>query len=157
MSLSLRIGLYRICELCQGEKLQMREKFINRLWDIINLKFEGKWSLLAKKANISPGSFKRYLDGKTKPGFEQLIRICKISNVNPTWLLLGEGPMWLESPDQCERDKEDIGESIKTWIDNFLKNASEEEKHWFKIQFSKCFPDFLEWMEEKQKKEKKDV
>ena len=71
----------------------MRKNFVERLKLIIEKNFEGKWTLLAKKANISPGSFKRYLDGTAKPGFEQLIRICEVSNVNPTWLLTGKGPM----------------------------------------------------------------
>jgi len=86
----------------------MREDFIKRLWLIIEKKFEGKWTLLAKEANISPGSFKRYLDGTAKPGFEQLIRICETAGVNPTWLLTGEGPMFRQEKEVKKEAREGV-------------------------------------------------
>ena len=92
--------------------------------------------------------------GNAEPSLKIIQLIRQKWSVSLDWLLIGEGPMYLDdsSYQQEEKNKQDIGESIKIWIDNFLKNASEEEKHWFKIQFSKCFPEFLEWMEERKKK-----
>lgn len=106
----------------------------------------------AKILGVSQSYYANIERGRYSLKIDFIICIKNKFNINPTWLLTGEGPMWLEPPDQCERDKEDIGESIKSWIDNFLKNASQEEMHWFKVQFSKCFPEFLEWMEERKKK-----
>ncbi len=68
--------------------------FKDRLKKVIDYKYNGKWTILAKEAKISTGSFKRYLDGICKPGFDQILRICEVTNVNPSWLLTGEGPMF---------------------------------------------------------------
>ena len=77
-------------------KNSQMQSFVDRLWEIIKQRFGGKWTLLAKAAGISPGSFKRYLNQETKPSFDHLVRICEVSGVNPTWLLTGEGPMFVQ-------------------------------------------------------------
>lgn len=133
------------------KKFIMNNKIYTRIKEI-RKKIGCTQKEFADTIGISQGHLSKIERGEYIPDKPILISIAYSYRINLDWLLTGEGPMWLESPDQCERDKQDIGESIKTWIDNFLKNASEEEKHWFKIQFSKCFPDFLEWMEKRKKK-----
>lgn len=36
---------------------------------------------------------------------------------------------------------------ITRWLKEFWANASEDEKIWMKVQFRKCFPQFLEWLQ----------
>lgn len=64
--------------------------FSERLDGLIKQQFGGKWTRLAKKANIPLGTFDRYVKGTGKPSFDQIIRICEATGVQSDWLLMGK-------------------------------------------------------------------
>lgn len=40
-------------------------------------------------------------------------------------------------------------ELMKQWIDEFWRNADDDYRAWFKIEFKKRWPEFAEWLEKK--------
>ncbi len=80
-------------------------EFRINLIELIEEKFGGKPARLAKKANISPGAFQRYLNGESIPGGETLIKISKVSGVSIDWLLTGEKADVQATPLPPEVDK----------------------------------------------------
>jgi transcriptional regulator with XRE-family HTH domain len=48
---------------------------------------------IAKSVNTSEQTISLTLSGKTTPKSDLLERICKVYDVNPTWLITGEGQM----------------------------------------------------------------
>ena len=103
---------------------------------------------IAEKVGISLRAWQNYELGLRKVPTNLVKTLYEQLGVNPIWLLSGEGFMLIEG--ETNNSKE-TAESIKQWIDSFFKAATEEEKIWFKIQFSKCFPEYLEWAEEGKK------
>lgn len=67
----------------------------------------------AKTINKSQSAVSFIIEGRSKPGFEVLDAICEIHQVNPIWLLRGEGEMFIRpgvsaadqvAPDQYLQD-----------------------------------------------------
>lgn len=67
--------------------------FSNRLNILVKNRYDGTWARLAEAIGQSKGAFGRYVRGEGLPGAEVVERICALSGVSPTWLVLGEGPM----------------------------------------------------------------
>ena len=72
--------------------------FQTRLKQLIDHRFDGKWTHFARDAALSQGSVNNYLRGSTTPGYKQITQICEVSHVNANWLILGEGPMFRDEP-----------------------------------------------------------
>ncbi len=68
--------------------------FRDRLELLIERRFGGKWTHLAREAALSHGSVNNYLKGTANPGYRQISQICEASGANANWLILGEGPMF---------------------------------------------------------------
>ena len=43
-----------------------------------------------------------------------------------------------------------VTDKFKIWIDEFLEDASREERIWLEQELKKKFPDFLYWLEKKE-------
>ena len=70
------------------------EEITKRLQFIVDEKFHGVWTHLAKKAGIPSGTFARYMKGEGIPKLEQFVRIMEVTQAEPRWLLTGEGPIY---------------------------------------------------------------
>ena len=69
----------------------------------------------AKKLEVSNSFISEIEYGKTKPGLLLFIRMADIFKVNPTWLLLGQGKVFLnDSENNTEQDLENLSESEKS-------------------------------------------
>lgn len=101
-------------------------------------------------------------------------------DISPGWLLTGEGPMkrsdtgsrvaerhalqWSSPPrpstvaavekalsHQTSPSLEDAPkELMKAWIDQFWRTADSDYRAWFKIEFKKRWPEFAEWLKERE-------
>lgn len=68
----------------------------------------------AAKLNIAASFLSEIESGKTKPGYNFLVKLAAEFDVNPTWILLGTGPMFIkEVPAISEGDFGIHTESIK--------------------------------------------
>lgn len=70
----------------------------------------------ARELGIGTSTLQRYESGERRPDADLLRRICETYNVNPSWLLLGSGPVHL--------DGEEAGPQVATPLS--LKQASGE-------------------------------
>jgi len=69
--------------------------FQERLLEIVSEFANGKHTVFAKKAGISPSTFQNYLNGRM-PSAESLINICETYGVSITWILTGLGEKLVE-------------------------------------------------------------
>jgi transcriptional regulator with XRE-family HTH domain len=103
----------------------------------------------SKATGIPYRTLQEYLYGKSLPGSENLIKIYTKFSVNLNWLLTGEGEMFLKKSEVIDiKDAPLI--NIIQFLKEFWSKASEKEKIWLEIQFEKCFPDFKEWLTQKE-------
>ncbi len=75
-----------------------------RLKQLVDKKFDGVAGRFAAKAKVAAGNFKIYLEGKSVPGGEVLLRLSRAANVSVDWLLTGE-----------EFDKSKQGSGPQSW------------------------------------------
>ena len=71
------------------------DEFAKRLLELVNDVSDGKTTVFARKAGISPGTFAAYVKGRLPDG-ERLIRICETYSVNLNWLLTGAGDKYID-------------------------------------------------------------
>jgi len=105
----------------------------------------------AKKIGITQGFFAGIENGRYKPDVEILSRISTNFNIDLHWLLTGEGEMFLDESKKVVPIEDIPKEKMKTWIDEFWQNASEDEKAWLRIEFQRAFPEFKDWLIKKQR------
>ncbi len=110
---------------------------------------------IAKILNISSKSWWRYEYGEAEPGILFLVRLVKIFKVSPLWLLTGEGEMFLEEKVVPVEDAPLV--AIISFLRDVWKRGDQKERAWLEVQFSKCFPDFVEWRRMREEEEKKVV
>lgn len=96
-------------------------------------------SAFGKKIGLSFQHVSRYERGVISPTSDILTRLHERLNVSIDWLLTGRGSMFANIRRLAEEDETQMKESIKTWIDEFWKLASAEEKIWFMIEFGRQF------------------
>ncbi|MBF0404945.1 MAG: helix-turn-helix domain-containing protein [Nitrospirae bacterium] len=82
--------------------------------------------------------------------YEPLSTFCDSKGMSFDWLLTGKGTMYITGADKPIPIEDIPKETIKEWIDEFWKSASEDERAWLKVQFPLTFPQFKEWLAKKQ-------
>lgn len=108
----------------------------------------------AKIIGISHGSLSDIERGKTSPSAETLSSLVRHTDINPTWLLIGEGPK--NRPKNLEKEPnifsiQDVPlKNMIGFLIYFWKNASQDERIWLKVQFSRCLPEFEEFLKKEQ-------
>ena len=110
---------------------------------------------MAKKLGIATSTYQYYERGERDiPAyiFCQLVTTFKVS---PLWLLTGEGEMFLEPRVVPLEDAPLV--SMIAYIREIWERGDQKERAWIEIQFSKCFPDFVEWRKMREEEEKKVV
>jgi len=106
---------------------------------------------IAEKIRISLRAWQNYELGLRKIPSEVIKALYEHLGINPTWLLTGKGPMFIEGKTTKVVDIKDIPkEQIKEFIEDFWQNADEKERHWFEVQFKKAFPEYSDWLQKKQ-------
>jgi len=110
---------------------------------------------IARILNISSKSWWRYEYGEAEPGILFLVRLVKIFKVSPQWLLTGEGEMFLDPRVVSLEDAPLV--SMIAYIRETWERGDRKERAWLEIQFSKCFPDFVEWRRMREEEEEKRV
>ncbi len=106
----------------------------------------------SRKTGIPYPTLQHYLSGRSEPGTENLQKIVIKFDINLNWLLTGEGEMFLKKGEIV-----DIKDTSLLNIIQFLKDfwSKASEKVWLEIQFEKCFPEFREWLLEKEQESTK--
>ena len=113
-----------------------------RLNLVIREQFGAIPNRLAHAARISPGTFSRYLEGKSVPGGENLIRIKEATGRSIDWLLTGEDSQVTRAPELTPKEKEYVDKLLRIFrekrertavaimnnLDEFLETPSKEEE-----------------------------
>ncbi|MDQ1349943.1 MAG: hypothetical protein QG657_244 [Acidobacteriota bacterium] len=71
-----------------------RLRDVRRILDISQKDFAGQ-------LNVSPSFLSEIESGKTKPGYNFLLKLAAVFDVNPAWLLLGKGAMFFKTDEQA--------------------------------------------------------
>lgn len=74
---------------------------------------------LADDLNLKRNTIATYEMGKSEPSDRTIADICRLYNVNETWLRTGEGEMFLDLPPDQELDE--IFAQIRVSSDNTIK------------------------------------
>jgi len=128
------------------------QKVGEKLKELRGPKSQGQF---AGEINISLQSYHRYESGLRMPPLKVLTRIASLYGITIDWItrahVLEEIKKVHEHPTPVRpmpvpgREDPAFILSVIDWISRFWISASGEEKTWFKVQFSKCFPHYVEW------------
>ena len=115
---------------------------------------------------ISHGSLSGLENNKSKPSTNTLVNLCRNTDINIYWLFTGEGEMIRQKPAlgvehrmpvvREEPAKYTVSDAIniadrpreqlKQWIDDFWKDADEDERAWLIVEMKRQFPEFADWL-----------
>lgn len=62
-----------------------------RIEEILNDLFKGNKSKMAREIESSQPSITKWIEGISFPEYKAVYNLCTVSNINPTWLILGIG------------------------------------------------------------------
>jgi len=108
---------------------------------------------IARELGIPLHRIKAIEAGRTKISPELALKMEQKFHLNFKWLLTGEGEMFLEEQVVPVEDAPLV--AIISFLRDVWKRGDPKERIWLEIQFSKCFPEFLEWRKKKEEKEEK--
>lgn len=99
----------------------------------------------ARDVGISDSVLRQYLSGKSEPTRPVLIALASAAGVDLAWLATGEG--------RCRQldeggpiPVEDLPvESMRTWLLDWWRSASKDERVWLQIEMARCFPEYADW------------
>jgi transcriptional regulator with XRE-family HTH domain len=111
-----------------------------------------KLTEFAEQSKIPYATLQKYTANKMVPGGELVIKICTELGISIDWLLTGQGEMYRTKTEATKETTKGITKWLSTWWDG----ANEEDKHWLNGQMKRCFPEYAEWCEQEEKKDKKD-
>ena len=96
-----------------------------------------------------PITISRWETGIRLPDFEVLSVLANKFRLNVTWLLTGEGPMFLE-----EQRGEDELDLFLEWLSEKKKTLTPEERYRMLGKLELCFPEFANRLKERRKQKK---
>jgi transcriptional regulator with XRE-family HTH domain len=99
---------------------------------------------ISQKCEINYGTLQQYLGDKRKPNTNSLTKLCIHLNIDISWLLTGEGTMYRHKPEKIESL-----EDITIWLNHWWSYADEEQRIWFIVQIKRCFPEYLDWFNQR--------
>ncbi len=68
----------------------------------------------ASQLNIAASFLSEIESGKTRPGYNFLVRMASAFNVNPTWIILGKGEMFFSEEDGSPGWNYDFGDHTES-------------------------------------------
>lgn len=124
------------------------------------------------KFGVVPNTVRKYENDEGSPNTDFILAVCKEFNINPLWLLTGEGPTHKDQateheavPEKNGTERQLKGNSIdrcnvcfiedplltdlKLWL-NELNGEDPDNQAWFRVELQKRFPEFREWREKKR-------
>lgn len=138
--------------------------FLERLKELIGEEKPYAW---AARIGIPSGAFKRMYNDGIMPKYPYLQLIADKTGCRIEWLGAGRGPK--EAPVLRESSclewnarRNENGssvvpledaplEQIKQWVEDFWREADPDYRIWFKIEFRKRWPEFVEWLQKKER------
>lgn len=84
----------------------------------------------AKSLAKTSTTINQIVAGRNKPGFEVLDAICEVFNVNPSWLMRGEGEMFIKVEDKSETSAapdQYLQDQVKQLEESFNRLATQLE------------------------------
>lgn len=125
------------------------------------------------KFGVVPNTVRKYENDEGSPNTDFIMGVCEEFNINPLWLLTGEGPMRKDqatendaAPEKTEAERQLKGNSIdrcnvcfiedplltdlKLWL-NELNGEDPDNQAWFRVELQRRFPEFREWREKKRR------
>jgi transcriptional regulator with XRE-family HTH domain len=111
-----------------NEESEPRQEILKRLGNRlieVRAKLGLKQNIFAKELGVSPSYLSDIELGKTRPSFDFLLSCHSRYKINLTWLLVGDGPMFLErEPGKklCEYDFGDQGEFMHEMMGKMEKS-----------------------------------
>ncbi|MBF0556562.1 MAG: helix-turn-helix domain-containing protein [Nitrospirae bacterium] len=114
---------------------------------------------LASVFNVRQNTVSAWRARKTIP-YDQIVLMCERMSVSLSWLLTGKGSIYIDDKPsrpsyythseipEAEKDKV----KMQRFIGYYWSNADEEERNWLKVQFRKCFPEYMEWLDKHKDK-----
>ncbi len=113
----------------------------------------------ADRLGVSKMTIQRWEAGSRLPCADDLLKIQEEFNININWLLTGNGIKHLSEMDSSRHGQAEVVciengfiEAFKAWMAELI-GQDPAYRGWFKIQLMKCFPEFEEWSEKKQRGE----
>lgn len=77
----------------------------------------------AAKLNLAPSFVSEIESGKTKPGYNFLVKLADVFDINPTWVLLGMGSKFINDESGIsEDDFGDDADKIKNLLWHFKRS-----------------------------------
>ena len=92
---------------------------------------------LAELFGMSQGNLSKIERGEQRVSVEILAHLHKQWNIDLTWLISGEGEMFINAPG---------GQSIEQ-IHQWIDSLPYEEKIWFRVEFLRRFPECRKFLE----------
>jgi transcriptional regulator with XRE-family HTH domain len=143
----------------------MQEKLGERIRELRGTLSIGEFSDMF---SIHRNTLPAYENGKTSPNAKFLTALCEKYNVQPNWLLMGEGTKYKGESQQPAKTAENgngsqlnrFEDSLITEIRNFMNELGRKDpdwRTWFKMELLDKIPKFREWWEAKHHREGEDI
>lgn len=121
----------------------------------------------------APNSVRRYENNEGPPNTDFILSICEHYNINPMWLLTGEGPMREDkateneaAPEKDEAERQTRGNlpgrcnvsfiedpiitDLKLWL-NEIVSEDPDSLAWFRVELQDKLPKFKAWREKSER------
>lgn len=98
----------------------------NRLKSILETKFHGNHSEMARVLNVSPPTIKNYTEEDRLPKYDFVFRTCVKLGINPNWLILGIGDKFIDDNKQGQTTFLNLGTGNKA---TQIINKNEDNNH----------------------------
>ena len=110
---------------------------------------------MAVMLGIATSTYQYYERGERDTPAYIFCKLVTIFKVSPRWLLTGEGEMFTEEKTVSPEDAPMV--AMTAYIKDVWLRSDPRERIWLEIQFSKCFPDFVEWRKMREEEGEKKV
>jgi transcriptional regulator with XRE-family HTH domain len=86
---------------------------------------------LADLTKVSQSNYSKYEKGLIEPGYSFISKIVQLLNINPSWLISGEGEMFVgelktHKVKEYATKKEEVSDTYRKQLEEELKKAQEE-------------------------------
>jgi hypothetical protein len=137
-----------------GKLAEMQLYIFEEIWGRIKAETEvKKLRDLAEEVGTIATSISRKKKNNDFP-VEWAFKIAQKYNLSTDWIMTGKGPKRLGGKVQNVESESNYLLQIGTWFKEITFQDS-RKKTWFEIQFEKAFPEFVEWLKDREVKKQK--
>ncbi len=112
----------------------------------------------ARKAGIRVQTWRKYEAGKAEPGVQKLYFLAREYKVSISWLLTGQGPMFVDEREGRGKVVDFEDKRLKQMIEYIRERweaADLDGRRIIELEFSRAFHDYVEWLKKQKKVEEK--